>query len=813
VAHPLLYRFGMKTIWQDLKYALRVHFKNPQLAIVIITTLGLGIGCLTAIFTVVNSVVLRPLSYPEPERLIRVYESFPSQGIPTFSVSPLNWMDWRRSKSFEDLGAFARQKDFNLSIGDNQQQVSANRISSNLFQVLGVKPLKGNLFTAEYDRAGRELVAILSFHLWNSKFGKDEQIVGKKIFLDQKAYRILAVMPSNFRLPFNNGDLYLPLALDSQETTDRSNHFLRVIGRLQRGVSFEQAVQEMKSTAAALSTQYPNSNKDWTVALRTLQNVVVPDRFRSAAWILLASAFLVLTISCLNAANLLTVKTIGRHREISIRRAIGASTSRLVSQLLTESFLIAIVSGVAGVLLAVWGIELLHKLEPENIPRLDEIRVDLLVMIFAIGASFLTVILFGTLTAHQSMKQDLQEGLKEGALASTIGASRKKFRNFFVIVEAALSLVLLICAALLMKSFLHIQNVDLGFKPESVLTVKVTTPADKYSDKDKAFNVQSSVLQKIQNIPGIQSAAITSLVPMGPGNSMTDFSTKGVPTPADSKNVHPASYRVVSSEYFKTMNIRLLKGQYFDPIHPGKTVLIDEFMMRQFWPNQEPIGMRMFIAGFKGPFEIIGVVHHVKSLAVDEDPFPILYLPIAEVRSESSIYIMARTLGKPESFVQSIRKQISQVDPNLVIGNTNPLSHFVRDSLSQRRFNMVILGVFAVVALILASVGIYSVISYSVSQRGHEIGIRMALGARQQDVVKMVIKEGMLLAFVGIGAGVLLSIASTRMLSALLYFVSPTDATIFQLCSAFFLTIAILSSYLPARRASKVDPIVALRHE
>ncbi|HSE43341.1 MAG TPA: ABC transporter permease [Acidobacteriota bacterium] len=803
----------MNTILQDLRYALRVHFKNPQLAIVIITTLGLGIGCLTAIFTVVNSVILQPLSYPDPQRLIRVYESFPSQGIPTFSVSPLNWLDWRRNKSFEDLGAFARQQDFNFSIGNTQQQVSANRVSSNLFQVLGVKPLKGSLFTSEYDQAGRELVAILSFNLWSSKFGKDEQIIGKKIFLDQKAYRILAVMPSSFRLPFNNGDLYLPLALDSKEMTDRSDHFLRVIGRLKPGVTFEQALQEMKNTAAALAAQYPNSNKDWTVAMRTLQNVVVPDRFRSAAWILLASAFLVLTISCLNAANLLTVKTLGRYREISIRRAIGATTSRLLSQLLTESFLIAIISGVLGILLAVWGIQLLQSLEPENIPRLDEIRVDPVVMIFAISASFLTVILFGSLTAHQSMKQDLQEGLKEGTLSSTTGGSRRRFRNFLVIVEAALSLVLLICAALLIKSFLHLQNVDLGFNPDSVLTVKVTTPVDKFSDKDNSFNVQNSVLEKIKQIPGIEHAAIASLVPMGQGNSMTDFSTEGQPSTVDSKKVHAASFRVVSAEYFKTMNIRLSKGQYFDSVHPAKTALIDEFLMRQFWPNQEPIGSRIFVAGFEGPFEIIGVVHHVKSMQIDEEPFPILYLPIEEVRSESSIYMIARTLGKPERFVQSIRKQISQVDPNLVIGITNPLSHFVRDSLSQRRFNMVILGVFAVVALILASVGIYSVISYSVSQRSHEIGIRMALGARQHDVAKMIIKEGLLLAVVGIGAGVVLSFVSTRMLSALLYFVSPTDAIIFQVCSLFFLTIALLSSYLPARRASKVDPIVALRHE
>jgi putative ABC transport system permease protein len=802
----------MNRLWQDLKYALRLHFKNPKLAIVIITTLGLGIGCLTAVFTVVNSVLIRPLQYRDPAKLVRLFESNPSQDLETFSVSPLNWIDWRQNQSFEDLGVYARQKDFNLSVGDKQQQISANRVSANLFQIFGAQPFKGELFTSAQDKAGGEDLVILSFDVWNNIFAKDPNIIGKKLYLDRKAYRIVAVMDANFRLPFNNGDIYLPLALDKDELTDRSDHFLRVIGRLKKNVAPQQALQEMKSIATALAFRYPESNKNWTIVLRTLNDVVVPERFRNASWVLLAAALLVLMIACLNAANLLTARTIGRHRELSIRRAIGATTRRLFAQLLTESLLIAFISGVLGILLAVWGVELLHSLEPQNIPRLNEIHVDPLVMLFGIAASFLTVLLFGTLTARQSMKQDLQEGLKEGSLASTTGTVRKRLRNVLVIIEAALSVVLLICAGLLMKSFMQIQNVDLGFNPDSILTVKVTAPVDKYSEPQNVREVQKTILEKVRAIPGVQHAALTSLIPMGPGNSMTAMSTEGPPSPNMRKLFAP-SYRIVSPSYFKTMKIQLLKGQYFSDTHPGKSLIIDEFVMRKFWHDQDPIGVNVFISGFEGTFEVIGVVHHVKSLAIDEEAFPMIYLSNLEVSPEFSTYVLAKTSGSPMTFASAIQKSVVQVDPNLVIGNSMPLQGIVSESLSQRRFNMVILAVFAGVALILATIGLYSVISYSVSQRSHEIGIRMALGAGKHDVVKMVVKEGMMLVIIGVAIGIALSVASTRMLAALLYFVSPTDAMIFQVCAIFFLVLGILSAYIPARRASALDPVLALRHE
>lgn len=803
----------MKTIWQDLRYALRLHLKNPKLTIVIITTLALGIGSVIAVFTVLNSVVIRPLPYYEPGRLIRIYESNPSQDILYFSVSPLNWIDWQKQNhSFEDLGAFARQQDFNLVTSNEPQQISGTRISGNLLSVLGAKPIMGDLFSSDHDIGGTEDVAILSYRLWNANFGKDQQIIGKKIYLDQKAYQIVGVMAQNFQLPFNDGEVYLPLSIDAKKFNDRSNHFLRVVGRLKPGVTYDQALQDVKNIAADLEAQYRDSNKNWSVTMQNLEYVVVPEPFRKASWIIFGAAVLVLMISCLNVANLLTAKAIGRHREISIRKVMGATTSRLFLQLLTESFVIAVISGVMGILLAVWAVELLHVLKPVNIPRLNEIHIDPVALLIAIVAASLTVLFFGTYTLLQSLKQDLQEGLKEGTLAATTGTSRKSVKNVLVVIEAAFSLVLLICAALLLKSFFRLQSVDLGYNPNAVIALKVTAPVDKDTEFRKLGDTHRLLLERVRAIPGIKFAAISNLVPMTLGNSMTDFSTNGPPTPGLG-NVYASSYRIVSPDYFKAMNIQLLRGQYFSETHLGKSVIIDEFLFNRYWKDHDPIGQKIYIAGFDGPFEIIGIARNVKTHAIDEEPWPVFYLSSLEVRPESSIYMVAQTSGNPAKYAGSLRKIIHAVDPHLVVGKANPVNQIISDSLSQRRFNMVILALFAGLAMILASVGLYSVISYSVSQRSHEIGIRMALGARQHDVVKMVVKEGLLLAVIGIAIGIFLSFASTRMLSTLLYFVSPTDVMIFQLCSVLFLALGFLSSYIPARRAASVDPIFALRHE
>lgn len=803
----------MKTIWHDLRYAFRLHVKNSKLAIVIIATLALGIGSVVAVFTVLNSVVIRPLPYYEPGRLIRIYESNPSQDVLYFSVSPLNWIDWRKQNhSFEDLGAFARQQDFNLITANEPQQISGTRISGNLLSVLGAKPIKGDLFSSEHDKEGTEDVAILSYRLWNANFGKDQQIIGKKIYLDQKAHRIVGVMAQDFQLPFNDGEVYLPLSIDAKKFNDRSNHFLRVIGRLRPGVTYDQALQDVKNVAAGLEAQYRDSNKDWSVTMQDLEYVVVPEPFRKASWIIFGAAVLVLMISCLNVANLLTAKAIGRHREISIRKAMGATTSRLFLQLLTESCVIAVIGGIAGILLAVWAVELLHALKPVNIPRLTEIHIDPVGLFVAIVVTSLTVVFFSTYSLLQSMKQDLQEGLKEGTLAATTGISRKRVKNILVVIEAAFSLVLLICAALLLKSFFRLQSVDLGYNPNSVIALKVTAPVDGDAELQRLGDTHRLLLERVRAIPGIKFAAISNLVPMTLGNSMTDFSTNGPPTPSLG-NVYASSYRIVSPDYFKAMNIQLLRGQYFSETNLGKTVIIDEFLFNRYWKDRDPIGQKIYIAGFDGPFDIIGIARSVKTHAIDEEPWPIFYLSNLEVRPEPSIYMVAQTSGNPARYTESLRKIIHGIDPHLVVGKASPVNQIISDSLSQRRFNIVILALFAGVALILASVGLYSVISYSVSQRSHEIGIRMALGARQHDVVKMVVKEGLLLAVIGIAIGISLSFASTRMLSTLLYFVSPTDVMIFQLCSVFFLALGFLSSYVPARRAASVDPIFALRHE
>ncbi len=504
-------------------------------------------------------------------------------------------------------------------------------------------------------------------------------------------------MGPDFMLPFNNGEIYIPLSMTPEEFEDRSRHFLRVLGRLKQNVTTQKALQDVNAIAASLAARYPDSNKGWSVSLRTLEDVVIPQTFKDASSLLFGAALLVLVISCLNVANLLTARMMGRHREISIRRAMGATAPRLFAQLFTESVLIALFSGVVGILLAVYGVDLLHALHPENIPRLNEIRVDPVVLLFAIASSFLTVVLFGTLSARQSLKQDLQEGLKEGSLASTTGKRRTNVRNFLVILEAALSLVLLICAGLLMKSFMHLQDVDLGFEPDSVLAVK-TTPVQEDSDSTPIGSLYRTLLAKARTIPGVENAAITSLIPMGPGNSMTDFSTQG-PSGPNTENVFAASYRIVSPGYFKTMKIGLMKGEYFSESHPGKTLIIDEFARNLFWPDQDPVGQRVYISGFDGPFEITGIVRRVKSSSVESEPSPMLYLSNLEVPSDEAFYLLVRTARNPVLYADALQKTIREADPNLITGRAMPASEFVAESLSQRRFNLVIFGIFAGVAL------------------------------------------------------------------------------------------------------------------
>lgn len=578
--------------------------RQPKLALIMIVTLALGIGAATSVFTVVRAVLLRPLVYPKPEQLVRLFESNPAKDAMFFSVSAPNWMDWQsRTRTFQDLGALARPQDLNLSRSGETLQVTSTRISANLLPLLGVQSMMGRNFSQAADRSGQENSIILNHTFWKTQLGGDEDVLGRALVLDSKSYAVIGITPPGFHLPFADAQVYLPLAL-SQAELKRSHHFLRVIGRVKPGVTVEQAMAEMKSIGAAMEAQYPDSNQGWSVAARTISEIVVPRNFRRALWILFAAVGLVLLIACLNVANLLTARIIARRREISIRRALGAGNGRLFAQFLTESFSLAVLAGGAGVFMSWWFVELLQASGPE-IPRLQEIAIDPFVLIFAIGISFLTVLVFGTMSAFQGLRRNVQEDLKEGSLTGTSSAQKIWIRNALVVIEASMAIVLLIGAGLLIKSFFQLQFIDPGFRPDHVLAVRVTLPQE-ISDPRQIRDFHLRVLERLEGHPGIQHAAIANQIPFGLGNSMEEFSIEGRQGEA-----YGAAYRIVSAEYFSAMGIPILGGRAFESDTASgseNSILVDAMMRRRFWPNEDPIGKRIYITGIPGAWVIRGIV-------------------------------------------------------------------------------------------------------------------------------------------------------------------------------------------------------------
>lgn len=794
---------------QEIRHALRVHIRQPKLALIMIATLALGIAAATSVFTVVRAALLRPLWYPHPEQLVRLFESNPAVDATYFSVSAPNWMDWRaRTQTFQDLAALARPQDLNLNHSGESLQITATRISSNLLPLLGVQSMMGRNFSPAADRFRQENSVILNNTFWKTQFGGAESILGRTLVLDDKPFVVVGITPEGFHLPFADAQVYVPLSL-TQTDLQRSQHFLRVIGRLKPGLTAQQGLAEMKNIAAAMESQYRDSNLGWSVTERTIGEIVVPQSFRRGLWILFGAVGFVLMIACLNVANLLTARIISRRREISIRRAVGAGYSQLFVQFLTESLFIALVAGAAGIFLASWFVELLRRFGPE-IPRLQEIGMDPVVLAFAIVVSCLTVLVFGTMSALQGLRTNVQEDLKEGSQTGTSSAKKIWIRNTLVVIEASMTIVLLIGAGLLIKSFLRLYLVDPGFRPNRVVALKITLPEDKAASPEKIRDFHRRVLEKLQGQPEIQSAGIANQIPFGLGNAMEEFSIEG-----KQDKSYAAAYRIVSGDYFSAMGIPILRGRPFDSkgAVPEHVIIIDAMSKRRFWPNEDPIAKKTYIKGMAGVWEIQGIVGEVRSFALHEEPLPTLYLSSAEVNPDRSSYLVVRASNDTALLSGTMRVAVREANPDAIIGSPTTMNALVSDSLSEQRFNVWILTLFATVALMLAGVGLYSVIAYSVSQRTHEIGIRMALGARQSDVVLLIVKQGLVLAVAGVSIGILASLGLTRLLTSLLYLVNPTDAVTFQSGALFFLAIALIASYFPARRAAALDPVVALKQE
>lgn len=808
----------MEGFLKDILFSFRSLKKQPRTTIVILLTLGISIGAVTVLFTLVNSILLRPLNYGDPERLVRIFESNPKKDSEFFSVSPANYLDWKKqSHSFDDMGAMTRPDNLNLVVGSEPEPVSASRVSVNLFSLLRVNPMLGRSFLPEDGQSNAENAVLLGYDFWRDRFGSNENSIGKRILLNRDSYTVVGILPADFRLPlYNHADLYLPLKFTPVEL-DRARRFLRVVARLKPGLPMEQAQSDMNHVAGWLEREYPASNVGWGIRLKGLKEVVIGEDFRKSILLLLSAVLLVLLISIANVANLLSAQSSARHQEIALRAALGATRLRLIRQLITESILLSVMSGALGIFIAFWSLDLFLAYAPYHFPRVNEIKLDGFVLFVTLLVSFLTAILFGIVPALQSSKVDVNTALKEAAKGTMGSVGRGRVRNVLVVVEVVLALAVVIAASLLMKSFWRLENVNPGFDPHQVASLRLNLPETKYSQPESIDAFYNQLLERVKGLPGVQSAAFTNILPLGGGNSMTAFHIVGRPSEL-SNHSEAASYRIVSPQYFSAMRMRLMAGRYFqenehrtDPA----VVIINNAMGRRYWPEENPLGKRIDVpvGDSLGSYEIIGVVGNVKEISLDEEELPTMYFSSIQVPPQRSSTLVVRTTGDPLNSIASIRQQLWSLDRNLTAADVETLEQVLSHSLSDRRFSMILLTIFAFIAILFSAVGIYSLMAFSVNQRMQEMGIRMALGAQRKDLLRMLLKQGMSLVAIGLVVGLAVSFACSRIISSLLYEMSPADPSIFLAGSLFVCLVALGASLIPTWKAANVSPLRALRYE
>ena len=817
----------MANLLQDIRYGIRRLLKQPIITIVAIVSLGLGIGANTSIFSVVNAVLLRPLPYLDSERLVFVWETN-SQSIAALmnlqnhnQVAPANYLDWsRQNTSFEGMAAI-RFLNFNLTGNDRPERVPGAIVTQNLFSLLGVKPVLGRTFLPEDSQPERERVVVLSTGLWQRRFGGDQHVIGQKLSLNNESFTVIGVMPADFQYP-DEADLWVlsrlpvpeaPGAANATLLTNRLAHYLFVLGRLKPGVTIQQAQAEMTRISGNLQSQYPETNTGAGARVVSMHEEIVGD-IKPALKILLAVVGFVLLIACANIANLLLARASSLSKEIAVRVALGASRLRIIRQLLTESTLLALAGGALGLLLAYQGIRMLVALNPGDIPRVEEINLDLNVLGWTIALSVLTGVLSGLAPALQVSRPNVNETLQEGGRGADPGATRHRVRNLLVILEVAMSLVLLTSAGLLIKSFINLQRVDPGFNPENVLTMRVALPPYKYTAADQIKGFTTELLQRVKNLPGVESAAISTALPLSTAEAASSFTVEGQPPPSDG-SFPIANFRTVSPEYFQVLHIPVLKGRVFtdaDSADVQPVAMINQTMARNVFGTQDAVGKRIFIGGDKNANEIIGVVGDVRHTSLDAEPQPEMY--VSSMQSPPAFFTLAvRTKLEPASMVGAVRNEVFAIDKDQPVSAVKTMSQMRSESVASLRFNTVALSIFAGLGLILAAVGIYGVMAYSVGQRTHEIGIRMALGAQPGAVMRLMLGQGMLLVLIGVVLGLAASFGVTRIMASFLYGVSATDPVTFMFVAVALSLVALLANYIPARRATKVDPLVALREE
>ena len=801
----------METLLKDIRYGIRTLSKTPGFTAVAVIALALGIGANTAIFSVVNAVLLRPLPFQQSDQLVMVWEKRAQLGRERNVVSPPDFNDWRaQNQVFEDMAAFSGQG-FNLGAGIEPERIQAAGVSPSLFSILRVQPRMGRAFQSDEDQPTSNPVVIIGSGLWQRSFASDPEIVGKTIKLDEKAYTVVGVMPADFVFPNRRSEVWTPLTLSPDDANNRGGHNLQVVARLKPGVSLQQARTEMDSITAQLEQQY-KVNTGHRANVFLLYDEVVAGA-RPALLVLLGAVAFVLLIACANVANLLFARSSTRQKEIAIRTALGARRSRIIRQLLTESLILAITGGTVGVLLALWGLDLLLAIGGDTIPRVKEIKLDIWVLGFSMLVSLATGLLFGLVPALQTSKPDLNETLKEGGRSASGSIRRNRTRSFFVIAEVAICLVLLIGAGLMLRSFARVINVSPGFNPDNLLSMNVALSGSRYGGADQVAGFYQRALERLSSLPGVQSAAATSGLPMAGGFGSRYFAIEGRP-PQPAGQGFNANVNLTTPGYFQTMNIPLIEGRDFDQrdvMKAPEAAIINQDMVRRYWPDEDPIGKRLAVGS--GPWRtVVGVVGDVKQAGLDIETRPEMFWPYYQLPLSFSTLVV-RTGGDPEAMTSAVRSAMQEIDWDLPLYDIKPVNEVISESVAPRRFNMLLLGIFAGLALVLAAVGIYGVISYSVSQRTREIGIRIALGASHESVLRLVVGQGMTLALIGVAIGVIASFFLTKFMATLLFGVSATDPLTFIGISVLLIGVSIVASFIPARRAMKVDPMVALRYE